>query len=603
MNQFVGTSLKTRLYLLVLAAFIPVAMLIVYVAEEQKTLEKDAILHKTKLLAQAAADAENLQMAATRDLLTAVAEAFHLADDQPDRLARLLATLLDRTEGYAAFGILDPDGRLIAGSTPSQMKSDYGKQAWLSASLAQGGLAVGPYQGQSIDGAPVLYVAQPIADGGQRIVAVAFAALDLGQMNRNLFKQLADLPRGSRLTLVDENQVLLRYEVDTARWSDSQTLDPDLRRQAVNRPSGMLIAPDETGTLRIYAFTHLERAFQKRAVSVILGIPRSVALSASKRIFVRNLILLAVSALAAILSIWWAADRFILRRVKAMVGTSRRLAAGDLRARIGRIGVRDELSHLAGVFDEMAESLQIRMAREEQVLASLKHSREQLRRLSAYQNDVREQERIRIAREIHDQFGQSLTILKMDLAWIRKHMPAADPAVGEKMAAMLRLIGEAMDNLHAVTAELRPVILDDFGLAAAIEWQAETFRKRSGISCRFENNGFEPDLPKAHATALFRIFQELLTNIIRHADANEVSVQLKRHDGELLLQVADNGRGITEDEINSPHAFGLLGIRERLYPLGGRVAFDGRPGQGTRATIHLPLPQEGGHHDQRRDRG
>jgi signal transduction histidine kinase len=161
------------------------------------------------------------------------------------------------------------------------------------------------------------------------------------------------------------------------------------------------------------------------------------------------------------------------------------------------------------------------------------------------------------------------------------------------MEAMSRLIGEAMDNLHAVTAELRPVILDDFGLAAAIEWQVETFRKRSGIGCRFDNDGYEPELPRDQTTALFRIFQEILTNIIRHSKADTVVVHLDRRDGELMLQVADNGRGITADEINSPHAFGLLGIRERLYPIGGRVDFEGRPGQGTRVTIHLPLPQEG----------
>jgi len=593
MNQFAGISLKTRLYLLVLAAFIPVTMLIFYVAEEQKAIEKDAIVHKTKLLAQAAADTEYLQMEATGNLMIAVTEAYHLADGQPERLSKLLLNLQGHAEGYAAFGILDPAGRLIAASNPSQMGRDYSGRAWLSTSLAQKSLVIGPYHGERINDVPVLYFAQPISGSHQQIAAVAFAALDLNLINSSLFKQLAELPRGSRLTLVDKNQVLLHYDVDTARWSTAQPLDPALQQQIDNQSSGLRVAADENGLSRIYAFAHLESAFPQRRISVVLEIPRSVALATSKRIFARNLSLLVISALMAVLSIWWAADRFILRRVGAMVDASRRLTAGDLRARIGAIGIRDELSHLAGVFDEMAASLQIRIEREEQVKASLSHSQQQLRRLTAYQNDVREQERIRIAREIHDQFGQSLTILKMDLVWMKKHMPTVDHPVNEKIEGMFRLIGEAMDNLHAVTAELRPVILDDFGLAAAIEWQAEAFRRRSGMDCRFENNGFEPDLPQDQATALFRIFQEILTNIIRHAEANDVVVRLAKHDGELMLQVADNGRGITEDEINSPHAFGLLGIRERLYPLGGRVAFEGRAGRGTRVTIHLPLSQEG----------
>jgi signal transduction histidine kinase len=593
MQQFAGISLKTRLYLLVLAAFIPVAILIVYVAEEQKTIETDAILNKTLLLTQAATDAENQQLESTRNLLVAVAAAFHVVAGQPDRLSGLLADLLGHAKGYAAFGIVDPAGHLLAGSDPSQMGKDYGDRAWLAATIEQKSVNMGQYHGEHINGEPVVYFARPALDSSRKIVAVVFAALNLNRMNRNIFSQLRDLPKGSQLTLLDETRKMLGYDVDAARWTVPQHLDLALRQQIVSRPSGTIVAADENGKLQIYAFAHLESAFRRRQISVVLAIPQKLAMAASKRIFTRNLALLVISALMAVLFIWWAADVFILRRVGSMVRASRRLAAGDLRARIGPIGVRDELSHLAGVFDEMAASLQMRIEREEQVTVSLKHSREQLRRLSAYQNEVREQERIRIAREIHDQMGQSLTILKMDLSWMKKQMPAADAAMDEKMEAMSRVIKEAMESLHAVTAELRPVILDDFGLAAAIEWQADAFTRHSGIGCRLENNGFEPDLSRDQATALFRIFQETLTNIMRHAGADDVVVRLEERDGELFFQIADNGRGITADEVNAPNAFGLIGIRERLHPLGGQVAFEGRPGLGTRVTIRLPLSPEG----------
>ncbi len=592
MEQFDGISLKTRLYLLILVAFIPVAVLIVYVTEEQKAIEKDAILHRTRLMAQAAANSENSQIEATRELMAALTGAFAMAEGQPEQVSSFLQNLSGQTEGYAVFGVLDPEGRLIAGSPLSAISHDYESRPWFSTSVKQKRPAMGPYSGERIEGTPVLYFANPILDSQQEVMAVVFTALDLNRMNRSLFRRLAELPLGSRLTLVDENQVLLRYTVDTARWSTVQSLDPSLLQKIGNQPSGVFVAADETGMRRIYAFAHLESSFRPRRIAVVLEIPRSLAMAASKRIFVRNLALLGVSALMAVLAIWWATSVVILRRVGAMVRASRRLAAGDLRSRIGHIGARDELNHLAGVFDEMAASLQMRIEREEQVKASLKRSREQLRRLSVYQNDVRERERIRIAREIHDQLGQSLTILKMDLSWIKRHTRALDTDMEAKMKAMAKVIETAMDNLHAVTAELRPVMLDDFGLAAAIEWQAEAFARRSGIRCRLENNGFEPDLPRAQATALFRIFQEILTNIMRHARASEVVVRLEKHDGELFFQAADNGRGITPDEINAPDAFGLLGIRERLYPFGGRVTFDGQPGQGTRVTIHLPMPNE-----------
>jgi len=226
-------------------------------------------------------------------------------------------------------------------------------------------------------------------------------------------------------------------------------------------------------------------------------------------------------------------------------------------------------------------------------LASLERSREQLRRLAAHQQGVREEERIRIARELHDRFGQALTLLKMDLSWLKKQGVKESSQVLQKMNAMFEVIDEAMRNLHMVTSELRPGILDDFGLAAAIEWQIEEFRTRSGISCRLETGGFEPPLPKELATALFRIFQETLTNILRHAQADEVAVRLEEVDGELTLQIRDNGRGITEAQINDPQSYGLLGMRERLHPWNGRVAFEGQPGAGTVVTVQLPMPLKG----------
>jgi signal transduction histidine kinase len=309
--------------------------------------------------------------------------------------------------------------------------------------------------------------------------------------------------------------------------------------------------------------------------------------------FIRNVALLLTSALMALLSIWWVGDVVIFRRVRAMVTASRRLASGDLAARIDRSGARDELSHLTEVFNEMAASLQMRLEREAQVLASLERSREQLRRLAAHQQGVREEERIRIARELHDRFGQALTLLKMDLSWLKKQGVKESSQVLQKMNAMFEVIDEAMRNLHMVTSELRPGILDDFGLAAAIEWQIEEFRTRSGISCRLETGGFEPPLPKELATALFRIFQETLTNILRHAQADEVAVRLEEVDGELTLQIRDNGRGITEAQINDPQSYGLLGMRERLHPWNGRVAFEGQPGAGTVVTVQLPMPLKG----------
>jgi signal transduction histidine kinase len=587
-------NLKTRLFLLAAAAFIPVAVLIIYVAEEQRALETDAILHKTLMIARAAANVENEHLAAAGNLLSAVVEALGPAGSRWREVSDMLYRLQSRVNGYADFGVLSPTGRLLAGGFQSRQRVlEFRNRAWFTGCLARKQLTVGPYRGDHINGESVLYIALPALDSRGQVTAVVFAALNLDRMNRSIFKQLTSLPPGSRLTLVDENRGMLRYDVDTRRWSIPRRFDPSLRGRILQRRVGTLSALDENRVLRIYAFAPLASSFRHRHITVVLEIPQLVALAASNHMFIRNVALLLTSALMALLSIWWVGDVVILRRVRAMVTASRRLASGDLAARIDRSGARDELSHLTEVFNEMAASLQMRLEREAQVLASLERSREQLRRLAAHQQGVREEERIRIARELHDRFGQALTLLKMDLSWLKKQGVKESSQVLQKMNAMFEVIDEAMRNLHMVTSELRPGILDDFGLAAAIEWQIEEFRTRSGISCRLETGGFEPPLPKELATALFRIFQETLTNILRHAQADEVAVRLEEVDGELTLQIRDNGRGITEAQINDPQSYGLLGMRERLHPWNGRVAFEGQPGAGTVVTVQLPMPLKG----------
>ena len=262
MQQFVGTSLKTRLYLLVLAAFIPVAVLIIFVTEEQKRIETDAILHKTMLLARAAADAENQQMESIRNLLVVVADALLMVDGQADRLAPLLANLPRQTDGYAAVGVVDIHGHLMAGSDPSQMAKDYMGQTWFSASLMKQRMTMDRYHGERINGVPVLYFAQPVIDTGHQVVAVAFAALSLDWMTRAIIRQLAELPKGSQLTLLDKIQGMLRFDVDTQQWAIPQPFDADLQKQIVSRPSGALEAVDENGTLADLCLCPVGKRFQ-----------------------------------------------------------------------------------------------------------------------------------------------------------------------------------------------------------------------------------------------------------------------------------------------------------------------------------------------------
>jgi len=220
---------------------------------------------------------------------------------------------------------------------------------------------------------------------------------------------------------------------------------------------------------------------------------------------------------------------------------------------------------------------------------AIKKSEEQLRALTTYLQRVGEIERTNIAREIHDELGQTLTVLKMDLAWLRKRLPDGQISLLEKTDTMSQLINKTIQTVKKISTDLRPGLLDDLGLAAAIEWQAEEFQKLTGIRCKITIEPKEITLDRDRNTAIFRIFQETLTNVARHAKASAVNASLKQRDGQIELRVQDNGRGITEGQISNPKSFGLIGIRERVKIFGGNSLMKGSPGKGTIMTVKIPI--------------
>jgi signal transduction histidine kinase len=223
------------------------------------------------------------------------------------------------------------------------------------------------------------------------------------------------------------------------------------------------------------------------------------------------------------------------------------------------------------------------------VVENLRHSRQQLRRLSASLQDARESESQRIARQIHDNLGAALTALKMDIAWINKHIQDPRPVLEDKLRSMSGLIDQTVDSVRQIATELRPAILDEVGLIAALEWQLREFEDRTGIDCSFNCSVDKTDLDDSETTAIFRIFQEALTNIARHAQASQVRVTLEMSVIGLSLRVHDNGRGITPTEINHLASLGLLGMQERALMVGGRFSIEGNPLYGTQVTIQVPL--------------
>ena len=222
--------------------------------------------------------------------------------------------------------------------------------------------------------------------------------------------------------------------------------------------------------------------------------------------------------------------------------------------------------------------------------AEIKRSRAQLAELSAHVERVKEQERTRIAREIHDDLGGNLTAIKMALALLKRRLPS-EPEAGltEKADYVELLVDRTIEAIHRISVDLRPSILD-FGIVAAIEWQAGEFEKQLGIPCEVVMNQTEIALPPDQSSALFRIFQESLNNISKHADASRVSVKLIRNRHGIRLEISDNGKGIALRDRQKPNSFGIRGMVERASALGGSLTVSDGPGGGSIVALRIPLP-------------
>jgi len=223
----------------------------------------------------------------------------------------------------------------------------------------------------------------------------------------------------------------------------------------------------------------------------------------------------------------------------------------------------------------------------------LMRSREQLRSLSARLQQIREEERIRIARELHDELGGFLTVLKLDLSSLGKEAATDSASFREKLDSMSKTMVAAIGSVRRICSDLRPSVLDHIGLTAAIEWQVEEWQTKTGVRCAMSSSIDDETVDPGRATAAFRVLQEALTNVARHAQATGVRVRLWTEERRLRLEVRDNGRGIADETVAEATSLGLLGMKERVFCFGGTVDIHGSPGEGTTVDVAIPL-EEGG---------
>ena len=277
----------------------------------------------------------------------------------------------------------------------------------------------------------------------------------------------------------------------------------------------------------------------------------------------------------------------VLKDHEAMYGLEREFIRKDGTTFMASLNVFIEL-------DENGELLKTKtigrdITESKKAAAELRRSREELRNLSAHIQSAREEERGHIAREIHDELGQILSKLKLDLSWLKKRLSHGQEQLIEKTEKMSGLVDTTITAVQRISSELRPGVLDHLGLSAAIEWQAKEFMEQTGITCSAVISNDLSVADQSISTAVFRIVQETLTNVIRHSKATSVHIDLTNKDNALVLEIRDDGKGIDNEKISSHSSFGLMGMRERARFLGGKINILGVPGKGTTVRLSIPL--------------
>ena len=248
--------------------------------------------------------------------------------------------------------------------------------------------------------------------------------------------------------------------------------------------------------------------------------------------------------------------------------------------------IRDKAGRIIGTVG-ISRDISERKAAESELIKS----RAQLRELSNYLQSVREAERSRISHELHDELGQTLTALKMELGWLKERLPAEPTMLRTRVDRLVQIVDHSVIDLQRIASDLRPMILDELGLASAIQWLTQNFAERSPLSIELSLDRTDVAYSKDVSTAAFRIVQEALTNIVRHSDAASACIVARHSSDELQLEISDNGCGMDVTQ-SKRERLGLVGMSERAHMLGGSLEIDSAPGRGTRISVRLPLSTE-----------
>ena len=759
------SGLRVRLFLLVFIGVIPAVGLILFQAAQQRQLVADDIQASALRLARLVAADHQRLVEDSRQFLVTLAQLADVRGESSVECSQLFADLLKIYPQYANLGVALPNGWVKCSAVQVSRMINLANQEYILEALEERDFVVGRYQIDPITEHPIIMMAYPVSGEAGQLTSVVFAALDMNWLNQLVTE--SQLPEASVLSIVDDQGTILVHSLGPSGMVGQKVQNSPLVQAMLTNREGTSELVGLDGVERLYGFSRVPGEFVSH-IHVGIGISKENAFARANEILARHLIALAIVLGLILAATWFGGDLFVLRKVKAILKATRRLADGDLSARTGLTYGEGELSQLARMFDHMGQVLEQRenerMVVETEIkrhirdlaalntitaavsssievpevleslkrllaehlnapagviyfydsdkdhlcleaawglpsaiLAGLKilqisdyhygkvirkgeaylradfHSvepyassglgavrpnilsylciplvakgeiqgvidmfshaphvftldqvelfttmgkevgvmiqnarlfeqvvmgRQRLQILSQQLIEVQENERGHIARELHDEIGQALTALKVNLQTLGRLQNPEDlePHILESIS----IVDRTIKQVRNLSLDLRPSLLDDLGIVAALRWYIDRQAQRAGFEAQFLASPPELRLPADLETTCFRIVQEALTNVVRHAQAKRVRIELRKQPDALLLTVLDDGIGFDLREVGQRTAgdtsLGLLGMRERVQLVGGSIEISSHPEWGTEIQVLFPLDIGTGEH-------
>jgi signal transduction histidine kinase len=611
------STIRARVLAVVLLTMLPAFVLIIFNAIDERNRAVDFTRQGSLSTVRLVAAEQSQLIASTKQVMQVIASSDQLTSGDWASCETYLNRIFETTKGYVGISVARPNGDVYCTAPRRELTQtlNTAHRSYFQKVMATKDFAIGDFQLGQVTGTPNISFGYPILDSKGEIQGVIWAAWSIERLNG--LARGWRLPSGTSVVLMDSQGTVVTRFPQWQDWVGKQFAGSQLFDHMKQVAEGTSRLPGLDGVSRWFAFTtvgadpatigkKLDPAGSQLYLAA--GYSDAAFMAGVNSRLVLSVATLGLLTVLALTISYGMTDWMIGRRARKMMATTRELLRGNWTARTNMTLRDGELGELGRTLDEMADALQdrdrtlqtINAELEERVanrtseLATanrqLQASQDQLRRLSQDLLDLTEQERARVAEDVSERLAQGLTGIKMDLAIAQRLLAGGrdDEAASHVKAAVATLDG-IVQAAREIAGDLRPSVLDDFGLAAAVEGQLAEFRKQTNISTTLESDVDEARLSKAAGTAAFRVLQEALTNVALHAHATEVRVLIRTDEDGLSLIVQDNGQGFQPGDLLKPQAMGVLGMRERAAQLGGTLTVAATQGNGTRLALTLPV--------------